>query len=249
MSNPNQPDKLIDPNHSSNSIDREESPVDGSWLDRNRSAIFGVLVAVALAGGVVFYLRQPSQNPIEITPPEPTATPAPSPTPLPANTPTPAPVRVYVTGAVVNSDVYFLPPDSIIKDAIKAAGGLTPDANPEGINQAQELKDQQQIHVPRIGEENAPPPVQDGKQDSPPTENNGDSAPSGAPVVGQMINLNTATLEQLDTLPGIGPAIAQRIIDYRENIGGFTSIEEVTQVSGIGEATFAKIKDLIIVNQ
>ena len=139
-----------------------------------------------------------------------------------------------------------MPPGSIIKDAINAAGGFTPDANQAGINLAQELKDQQQIHVPRIGEENALPPVQDGQQAPPPVEN--DSG-DGAPTVGQLINLNTATLEQLDTLPGIGPAIAQRIIDYRESSGGFISIEEITLVSGIGEATFAKIKDLVTVSE
>jgi competence protein ComEA len=152
---------------------------------------------------------------------------------------------VYVTGAVVNVDVYYLPAGSIIKDAIQAAGGLTAEADRERINLALELKDQQQIHVPHLDEEEPPPPVQGGEDDSgtlfvpnslAPTTNTG------------LININVATLEELDTLPGIGPAIGRRIIDYREQIGGFNSIEAITEVSGIGEATFAKIEALITVD-
>jgi competence protein ComEA len=221
-----------------------------SWLDRNRNLVFVSLLFVAIAGGGVFYLRQPASNPVEIQPVE-EATATAAPTPLPS--PTPAPVRVYITGAVAHSDVYFLPAGSIIKDAIAAAGGFTPDANPERINQALELQDQQQIHVPRQGDENSPPPVQGGFSEEA-NSSQGGSANSrtppvtgGAAATGDLINLNTATLEQLDSLPGVGPAIAQRIIDYRESVGSFKSVEEITEVSGIGEATLAKIKDLITI--
>jgi competence protein ComEA len=149
---------------------------------------------------------------------------------------------VYVTGAVAHSDVYFLPAGSIIKDAIIASGGFTPDADLERINQALELQDQQQIHVPRQGETNSPPPVQGGLPAAA-------AAPhrSVAPAAAAPINLNTATVEELDTLPGIGPAIAQRIIDYRATAGGFKNVEQITEVSGIGEATLAKIKSLVTV--
>jgi len=204
--------------------------------------VFILLSLVATVGGLVFVWRQPSTEPIEILPAEASATPIPSPTALP--TATPAPLRIYITGAVVNSDVYYLPPGSIIRDAIAAAGGLTSAADPERINQALELRDQQQIHIPHRGEDNPPPPVQGGQDvtdQSQPPEN------STGPISGSQINLNTATLDQLDALPGIGPAIAQRILDYRENAGGFSGAEEITQVSGIGEATFAKIKDMITV--
>jgi competence protein ComEA len=215
-----------------------------SWLDRNRGVLFSVLSVVAIGGATMFYMRQPASEPIEIVASavatatiEPTATP-----PLP--TPTPAPVRVYITGAVAKSDVYFLPAGSIIKDAIAAAGGLTSEADPERINQALELKDQQQIHIPRLGETNPPPPVQGGSDNSEAPDKSNSAAPG---ALTGLINLNTATLEQLDSLPGIGPAIAQRIIDYREKVGNFSRIEDITEVSGIGEATFAKIKDLIVV--
>jgi competence protein ComEA len=211
-----------------------------TWLDRNRNVVFGILLLCAVAGALIFYVRQPARAAIELQPVEAEATL--TPTSMPTVTPTPAPVRVYVTGAVINSDVYFLPAGSIIKDAILAAGGFAPDADKERINQALELKDQQQIHVPRLGEENSLPAV----QNAPASE----TAPAGdgtAPGAGAPINLNTASLEQLDSLPGIGPAIAQRIIDYRDNVGGFKNIEEITQVSGIGDATFDKIKDKIAV--
>jgi competence protein ComEA len=223
----------------------------GSWLDRNRNLVFVSLLFIAAGGAGVFYLRQPAPSPVEIRPLETEAAATAVPTPPPS--PTPAPVRIYITGAVAHADVYFLPAGSIIKDAVAAAGGFTADADPERINQALELQDQQQIHVPRQGDENSPPPVQGGiseQVNSGQTSNsNSRAAPvgGGGAVGGSLINLNTATLEQLDSLPGIGPAIAQRIIDYRESVGSFKAVEEITEVSGIGEATLAKIKDLITV--
>lgn len=210
--------------------------MNNTWLDRNRNIIFALISTAALVGAGIFYWQRPLPEPIEIAPAAVTATPVLTPSPAPS--PTPAPVRIYVTGAVVNSDVYFLPAGSIVKDAIQAAGGFTPNANPQAINQALELQDQQQIHVPGMDEENPPPAIQGGVNPQPVSNEPASAAP---------VNLNTATLEQLDSLPGIGPAIGQRIIDYRDSIGGFTSIEEITQVSGIGQATFAKIKDQITV--
>jgi competence protein ComEA len=212
-----------------------------TWLDKNRNIVVILVSVVAVIGAGLFYLQRPASTPIEIIPAQATTASAPTATPQPTATFTPAPLRVYVTGAVAKSDVYILAPGSIVKDAIQAAGGLTSEADPERINQALELKDQQQIHVPRKDEANPPPPIQGG-QDNPTNNSN-----NPAPVQGDLININTATLEQLDTLPGIGPAIAQRIIDYRETVGAFASIEEITQVSGIGDATFAKIKTLITV--
>ncbi len=217
-----------------------------TWLDRNRNVVFVVLALLAAAGAAIFYVRQPSQEPIAIVPAQETATPAPTATQPPLPTSTPAPVRIYITGAVQNSDVYYLSAGSIVKDAIEAAGGFTPNANRNEINLALELQDQQQIHVPIEGEDNPPPPIQGGSSapktdEAPQTSDQAQSAPGGT------INLNTATLDQLDTLPGIGPAIAKRIIEYRETVGGFTAIDQITQVSGIGDATFAKIRDQISV--
>jgi competence protein ComEA len=210
----------------------------GTWLDRNRGVVFGLLSVVTVAGAGMFYFRQPTAAPIEIATAAPTATVTPQPEP----TATLGPVRVYITGAVQNEDVYFLPAGSIIKDVVEAAGGFIAEADHTRINLAQEVKDQQQIHVPRRNEVNAPPPVQDGAEAPAPAAEGGADAPV---VAGGVINLNTATIEQLDTLPGVGPAIAKRIIEYRDGVGGFSAVEEITQVSGIGEATFAKIKGSI----
>jgi len=143
-------------------------------------------------------------------------------------------LRVYVSGAVYRADVYLLPSGSIVRDALAAAGGATEEADLDRVNLAIELRDQQQVHVPRRGEA-APAGVSPGGAD-----------PGGAPAGGP-ININTATVEQLDTLPGVGPAIAGRIIDYREAYGPFATIEEITNVKGIGPATFEEIKDLIVV--
>jgi competence protein ComEA len=144
---------------------------------------------------------------------------------------------VYVTGAVAHPDVYLLSAGSIVRDALVAAGGATADADLNRINLAQQVYDQQQIYVPRFGEENPPLP-------SPPaslTNTSGNVQATGK------VNINTATAEELDTLPGIGPAIAQRIIEYRLTNGPFQSIEEIKNVSGIGDKLFEKLKDLITV--
>ncbi len=228
--------------------------MEDTWLDRNRNLVFAIIALVAAGGAAIFYIGQPTAEPIAIAPVEETSTPEataePTATPLPTETPTPAPVRVYITGAVVNSDVYFLPAGSIIKDVIEAAGGFTTNASSEQVNQALEVKDQQQIHIPSINEENPPPPIQGGVDNTPAQKtetSNEQNTESIAPGAGGLINLNVATLDQLDTLPGIGPAIAQRIIDYRENTGRFKSIEEIKEVSGIGKSTFTKIQPFIVV--
>lgn len=199
------------------------------WLQRYRGYILITLVNLLVSGGMVLFLRRPSPPPIVIT--TPTATPIPAPT----STPTPAPLRVYVTGAVVHPDVYLLEAGSIVRDAVVAAGGATAEADLNRINLAQQVYDQQQIHIPKVGEENPPLP-------SPPASLT--SASDSVQPAGK-VNINTATAEELDTLPGIGPALAQRIIEYRQTNGPFQSIEEIKNVSGIGDKLFEKLKDLI----
>jgi competence protein ComEA len=203
----------------------------GDWLERNRGTVLVLLVNLALVGGLFFWMKRPVSSPVEILPPDPT------PAPTSTATPSPSPLRVYVSGAVTRPDVYFLAPGSIVKDAIQAAGGVVGDADLIRINLAQELQDQQQIYVPCVGEAEAPPPVTGGE----PTPS------SRAGGSGGEVNINTANIEELDSLPGIGPAFAQRIIEYREANGPFKSIEDITLVSGIGNATFEKIKDRITI--
>jgi competence protein ComEA len=151
-----------------------------------------------------------------------------TPQPTQMASPTPYTLRVYVSGAVHRPDVYTLPEASIVKDAIEAAGGPTEEADLERINLALPVTDGQQVHVPRQGEDN--PPVQ---------------PPSGQPATGGKVNINTADSATLESLPGIGPSLAQRIIDHRQAQGHFERVEEIMEVSGIGDAIFEGIQDLI----
>lgn len=183
-------------------------------------SIVGVVVFVVIY--VILKRPEPASPPLVITlQPRPTAEPA---------TPTPATIKVYVSGAVNKPDVYTLSLDAIVKDAITAAGGATAEADLDRINLAADLADQMQVYVPHQGE--AAPPSSNG------------SAPGAA---GGKININTASAEELDKLPGIGPSLAKAIIDYRVKNGPFKTIEEINDVKGIGDALFAKIKDQITV--
>jgi len=154
----------------------------------------------------------------------------PPPTAAPTAPPTLAPVRVYVSGAVKTPGVYTLAPFSLVDDAVKAAGGAMAEADLDRINLALEVRDQQQIHVPRQGETSQPATM------------NVAAASSATRV-----NINTATLADLDKLPKVGPATAQRIIDYRTKNGPFKKIEDLKNVSGIGDVTFEGLKDLVTV--
>ena len=156
-----------------------------------------------------------------------TAAPLPTITPT-APTPTPGPVTVNVDGAVKRPGSYTVPPGSLVDDALRAAGGPTADADLARINLARELRDGDQIHVPRFGEV-LPTPT-----------------PYGVSADGR-IDINLADAALLETLPGIGPVIAQRIVEYREMNGPFEAVDEIKDVNGIGLTIFEKIEDLITV--
>jgi competence protein ComEA len=198
------------------------------WLERYRGYILIALLNLVILGGIFFHLRRPEPEPIFILTPEPTATSLP--------TPTPRPLCVYVSGAVAHPDVYELASDSIVKDAIEAAGGPTDEADLNRINLARRVHDEEQIYVPRKGEESPPVRLPSGP-----------SLPSPSSQGDDKVNINTATAEELSTLPGIGQTKAQSIIDYRTTNGPFRSIEETKNVKGIGEITFEKLRDKITV--
>jgi competence protein ComEA len=207
------------------------------WIERNRGHIVVLLINLAVTGALFFWLQRPVATPLEITPPQPTPAPVITPSAQPPlGTATAALLRVYVTGAVAHPDVYRLPPGSIVKDAIQAAGGASGEADPARVNLAQELRDQQQVVVPRVGEPDVAPPA----GSTPPGR-------SGEIPLSAKVNINTATADELDTLPGVGATTARRILDYRAAHGPFKSIEDIQQVTGIGDATYQKLKDLITV--
>jgi len=194
------------------------------WLERYRVPLFLLLIVAILGGIALFEVLRPRPGAILLG----TETPLSEPESTPQATATPRPLRVYVSGAVEQPDVYVLPPDSIVKDALLAAGGAADDADLDRINLASPVVDGQQVYVPRRGEEN--PPIQ---------------PPAAQPATGSKVNINTADVTTLETLPGIGPSLAQRIVDYRQTHGPFDQIEDIMEVSGIGPATLEKIRDSI----
>lgn len=143
-------------------------------------------------------------------------------------------VVVHVTGAVNAPGVYTLPADARVDDAVRAAGA-TAEADLSQLNLAQKLADGQKITVPAVGTSAAT----DGAAAAT-SSTNSDSS-------GALVNINTATLEELETLPSIGEVRAQAIITYRETNGGFRTIDDIKEVSGIGEKIFADISPYITV--
>ena len=131
-----------------------------------------------------------------------------------------------------------LPPNSRVQDAIAAAGGITEDANVENLNLAAQLDDGSQVVVPAVSR--AASPADTGSAPASTEQPQGES-------VAQIVNINTASQTELETLPGVGPVTAQKIIAYRQENGAFSTIEEIQKVSGIGPATFEKMKHLLSV--
>jgi competence protein ComEA len=132
--------------------------------------------------------------------------------------------------------VYALAEGSRVKQAVEAAGGFTANADRDRVNLAAGLADGEQLYVPRVGE--AVPATVAAPRPTPRAQSTGPAGP---------VNINTASLVELDTLPGIGPALAQRIIDDRTANGPFQSPEDIKRVHGIGDALYEQIKGLIVV--
>ncbi|OWY63302.1 hypothetical protein B7486_53850 [cyanobacterium TDX16] len=149
---------------------------------------------------------------------------------------------VHAAGAVVDPGVYELPAGSRVDDLVEAAGGLAPDADADRVNLALPLVDGERAYVPAVGEQELPEaPGPDGSGG----ELVGGSG--GGVQSGGAVDLNTADLAELDTLPGVGPVTAQAIVDHREQQGPFTSVDDLLDVQGIGEARLATLRDLVVV--
>lgn len=185
-------------------------------------------VAIGVAGGllasglILLASSPPRGDPIQLVPP-----------------PTRAPLVIHVAGAVQHPGVYSLSQDSRVQDALNAAGGTLPEADLQAINLAAFLNDGDRIVIPTYK------PTESASQhaeipDSP--------SPGGQnPLPGGRVDINSASQSELESLPGIGPVTAKKIIDYRQTQGPFTSIEDIQKVSGIGPVTFEGLKDLITV--
>jgi competence protein ComEA len=184
-------------------------------LERYRVAVVVTLFLLLATAGVVIYLRRPVAQAIEIL----------ETSPSPADS---VHLAVYVSGAVVNPGVYYLPEESRVQDALQAAGGPTADADLDRVNLAQRLHDEDHIYFPTLGEE-----------DVPLTSTTGSAA--------ALTDINTASAPELEALPGIGPTLAQAIVEYREGHGPFATIEQITDVQGVGQGIFEDIRSLITV--
>lgn len=152
-------------------------------------------------------------------------------------------IVVDVDGAVAHPGLYKLPPGSRVQAALAAAGGLSPQADAHRINRAAKLHDGQKLYVLSQGESAPPQAASGGQSCEGQSCTSADGADTGSDAEGQgLVNINTANATQLTQLPGIGPAIAQKIIDYRTANGPFTSVDDLTKVPGIGAAKLAQIK-------
>ncbi len=153
-------------------------------------------------------------------------------------------IVIYIAGAVKNEGIYELDENSRIADSIEKAGGLTEDANIKDINLAYVLEDGMKIYIPKNSDNNE---VEDNiyvsKESGSATTKTTES--TNNKTQNTKVNINTATQTELETLPGIGPSIAIKIINYRKENGKFINIEDIKKVSGIGDSKYAKIKDLI----
>lgn len=199
-----------------------------TWLQKNRGYLALSLAFVLILGGALLW-RQPAPAAIRIV----EATPRP--------TRTPAWVVVHVAGAVLHPDVYTLAENSRLKDAVEAAGGLQPNADQAALNLATVLHDGQRVYVPAQGE------AAQAVQASAPVAMAAPAASaSGQP--GALINVNTASAAELDNLPGIGPVLAQRIVDDRQANGPFATADDLLRVRGIGSVVLDNLRPLVTVD-
>jgi competence protein ComEA len=186
-----------------------------------REQIFLAAIMVIIIGtsGIVFWTKEK---------PAAVVTPPPYPAEQKKEPAKPKEVVVYVSGAVKQPGVIKLPSESRVIDALNRMGGPLSSADLNGINLAALLVDGQQIHIPNQG---------DGIS--------GNVMTVGSKIPAGKVNINTADAAVLDTLPGVGPAMAQKIIDYRKNNGPFRMLEDIKNVPGIGESKYLNLKDKI----
>ena len=194
----------------------------GGWMERHRAALAATILGAVAASLAFLALPRPPVPQVVVQ--QPVVRPAVS-TPVP--TPIMALIVVHLSGEITVPGVYQLPVGARVDDALKAAGGVTTNGDVNRLNLAARLADGQHVIVPRKAD-----PVTM-------------SATTAASPAALRININTATVAELDGLPGVGPVTAQRIVAYRQQHGPFTRIDELREAKLVNQPTFDKIKDLI----
>ncbi|UWD50264.1 DUF655 domain-containing protein [Clostridioides difficile] len=156
-------------------------------------------------------------------------------------------ITIYISGAVNRPGIVTIESDKRLYDAVELLGGTTKEADLNGINLSLKLEDEQHYIIPKIGETISVTSNNDSNKSSLKNEpkNESESENNKNPSNESKVNINTATLEELDTLPGIGEATANKILQHREENGKFASIEDIKNVNGIGDKKYENLKDLI----
>lgn len=190
-----------------------------TFLSTLATMLIGIMLGLLIAGLLFLTTRTPSGQPVTLLP-----------------SPTPKPIQVYVTGAVKHPGVFLLPRDSRARDAILAAGGFMEEGvDVNQINLAEVMTDGKHLEVPGTSPFATPQLTIGGSG----------LLVTPTPPNGQAVNINTATKEQLEALPGIGETTAQAIIDYREENGPFSTVEDLLKIPGIGPSTLEQLEGLI----
>lgn len=151
----------------------------------------------------------------------------------------PQSVVIDVKGAVMRPGIYEATTNDRIYDIVQKAGGFRKEADQTKVNLAQKLQDEMVVYIPKVGEKESTTLSQSIPSTHPANSGNGQGE--------QLVNINTATAEELQNLPGIGETRAQSIIEYRETNGAFQKVEDLKNISGIGDKTFEKLKDKVTV--
>ncbi len=189
-----------------------------------QQTLAGFLLGLVVVGSILLVVSPQRGQPIALVTRTPKLTPDPS--------ATPKLIRIHVTGAVNLPGVYNLPDTARLEDAILAAGGLLESADPQSLNLAANLLDGQRLYIPSTSDVTLTPNDKGSQVDIP-----------------SIVNINTASLAELDSLPGIGEVKAQAIVTYRQQNGLFTALEDLLKVEGISQSLYEKLEGLISIGE